>query len=647
MAASRRKSAVPRPPSPSSPALGSSPQASSTAFTSENCYRAFRSLVRVRPFVGKECTYIPAEQIVPRPALDYSPEEMSLTVLDPAAKFKPKKNGMFPNMHVIWSFEDPESIEQQHPRQLQADVYAKACSPLTTALQEGYSCLYVCYGAANSGKNATMWGDEWSGGNRGLFPRFAEDVFDLMKEQLRENASFTIELEAVEIVNEAYVDLLATKKVAGDLKVREDPNEGLVLQGLTRKTVANSEELIAEAQKAIKLTKKKKNTHFLTLRIVETYKFKDPHNPDVPETNKRRRMSVSFAVLRNVTGLTRCMDVAIERDSGENPSAKPPTRDGPFTKLFAPAWTGFYNTTFINCVSPYCNDAKDTLNTLMFAKKITRIKTTPQLIHDSDMLELRSLADEMKDLGQSVQRTVETQHVVQNELDRLQNDIELAEITNAGLTEDLEVEGRIQAAMKLFRTREVGYMNKEAAAADEAATIRQGEVDDLKTDIKATLRETDTLRKEEDEINGRMAVHEKEKDRLKALNEPFESELQFYVDEVKQVEEKEEFIANAPGEQQEKVAGLVARTNQLRKDAKELAENEAVAKEDLKRVESQHAVVKDEHASSKQLATKLSQATAKEAEIANLQKEISRMEQEIQRMEEEIKNKPGGCCAVM
>ena len=645
MGGSRRKSGIPLAGSgnsPSSPCL-----APPSTTTSENCYRSFRSLVRVRPFVGKETTHIPAEQIVPRPILDYSPEEMTITVLDPAAKFKPKKGGIFPNVHVLWSFEDPDSVDQQFPRQLQADVYAKACSPLTTALQEGYSCLYACYGAGNTGKCATMWGDEWTGGNRGLFPRFAEDVFDLMKEQLRENATFAIELEAVEIVNDSYVDLLATKKVAADIKVREDPQEGLVLQGLNRKVVANSEELIAEAQKAIKLTKKRKNTHFLTLRIVETYKFKDPHNPDVPETNKRRRMSVSFAVLRAVTGLTRCIDVAVERDSGENPNAKPPTRDGPFTKLFAPVWMGHVNVTIINCISPFCNDAKDTFNTLAFAKKITKIKTTPQLMHDSDMLELRSLADEMKDLGQSVQRTNETQSVVQSELDRLQTDIEMSEITNSGLKEDLAIEARTETSMKLFRMREVTLMSKEAAAADEEVIVCQSEIDDLKADVKDTIKETGALRAEEDEITARMEALQLEKERQIALNEPFQSELQFYEDEVKAVEEKEKFITDAPGEQQERVAGLVAQTNQLRKDAKELKDKDADTKADLKRVEAQHAAAKEEYAPCKENAEKKALIATKEKEISDLEKEIARLDSEVKRMEDEIKNKPGGCCVMM
>ncbi|RHW68241.1 kinesin-like protein [Trypanosoma brucei equiperdum] len=63
---------------------------------------------------------------------------------------------------------------------------------------------------------------------------------------------------------------------------------------------------------------KRNSCHTVTLRIVESFQFTDPEQGQA--VTMSRRVNVLFALLRNMPlGFQRCVDIAVERDSGENP----------------------------------------------------------------------------------------------------------------------------------------------------------------------------------------------------------------------------------------------------------------------------------------------------------------------------------------
>eukprot|EP00758_Cryptobia_borreli_P018264 Tbor_TRINITY_DN6644_c0_g1::TRINITY_DN6644_c0_g1_i1::g.3094::m.3094 len=601
---------------------------------SDNCYQTFRSFLRVRPFIGNEVNQLPVEQIVQRPIIEFNPNNKVVSVLDPSAKFRPKNGGIFENMsNMLWSFEEADpSITPQAPRQLQADVYAKTISPLKASIQEGYGTGVVIYGAADSGKHHTLYGSEWEGADRGIFPRFAEDIFSILAEQKRENATITVEVEVFEIVNEVYVDLLSSKRMKEELKVRDDPQEGIIIQGITRIVVPSSQALISTVRKVIK-SKKRKNTHIINLRITETYLFKDTDSK-CPETTKNRRINVFFALVEPVMppSYTRCYDLAIERDIGENTQAKPPVRDCAFTRICSDMFYQNINVTLIGCVSPFFKDVKETFNTVSFCNRVKYIRTNPKLNHDNSTLELRKLADEMKDLTQCVEKTNEAQQIVQDELDKRQIELERQERINEELKIELAEERSIQGRIKDTLQMEVDRLRRENNERKREVNIIISKIEKLRAQTRSMVIESEELKKEKMAALKRISNMELEINHQSDLNEPFDSQIQMYRQEEARVKEMEDFINAGPEGRLLQIAALVKVSDTLKRENMTLSDEVEMMKNETAGINRKKAL------------TEFQYNLIKEKELAQIEKEIKELEAEIKKMDAKMGNS-GGCCA--
>ncbi|KAI5950593.1 KIP2 [Candida margitis] len=130
-------------------------------------------------------------------------------------------------------------------------VYLKACKPIVEKfLDEGYNGTVFAYGMTGSGKTYSMKGNEKESG----FVELAvNDLFDKINNHMGGTTTHQINVSYLEIYNERIIDLLNTGNgsptTANDLKIRDDPEFGVKVVGLTTPTVTSREQILSLIRK--------------------------------------------------------------------------------------------------------------------------------------------------------------------------------------------------------------------------------------------------------------------------------------------------------------------------------------------------------------------------------------------------------------
>lgn len=139
--------------------------------------------------------------------------------------------------------------------------------PILTDILNGYNSTIMAYGQTGSGKTHTVFGPRHSidtigksvplMNDAGLVPRLVEHLFDYIRENPMK-AQFRITVSFLQIYMEKITDLLATSPFEANrsssasrggtssksLPIREDPQTGIFVHGLTLKKIKNKEELL-------------------------------------------------------------------------------------------------------------------------------------------------------------------------------------------------------------------------------------------------------------------------------------------------------------------------------------------------------------------------------------------------------------------
>ena len=133
-----------------------------------------------------------------------------------------------------------------------------------TEVLKGFNATIIAYGQTGSGKTHTMLGAGFGEGTAetqaawdpegpvaGLMPRVITSLFQKSGEDNR-NTSTTIECQMLEIYNEEVRDLLSEKtenkskraKNRGSLKLRETPDRGVWIEGLSKHSTSTTTDVL-------------------------------------------------------------------------------------------------------------------------------------------------------------------------------------------------------------------------------------------------------------------------------------------------------------------------------------------------------------------------------------------------------------------
>ncbi|KAG8505018.1 Kinesin-like protein KIF18B [Galemys pyrenaicus] len=344
-----------------------------------------RVVVRLRPPTPRELESQrrPVVQVVDERVLVFDPEESDggfLGLKWGSTHEGPKKKGK--DLTFVFDRVFGEAATQQ-------DVFQHTTHSILDSFLQGYNCSVFAYGATGAGKTHTMLGRE---GDPGIMYLTTMELYRRL-EARREEKQFEVLISYQEVYNEQIHDLLEPK---GPLAIREDPDKGVVVQGLSFHQPTSAEQLLEM------LTRGNRN--------------RTQHPTDANATSSRSHAIFQIFVKQQdrVPGLTQALQVAkmslidlagSERASSTHAKGERlreganinrsllalinvlnaladakgrkshvPYRDSKLTRLLKDSIGGNCRTVMIAAVSPSSLTYEDTYNTLKYADRAKEIK---------------------------------------------------------------------------------------------------------------------------------------------------------------------------------------------------------------------------------------------------------------------------------
>ena len=272
----------------------------------------------------------------------------------------------------------------------QEQVYDFIGYPTVSDVLEGYNGTIFAYGQTGSGKTYTMMGNLYNNSNCGIIPRAISHIFRSASVSPLD-IEFTLKCSMLEIYKEKLRDLLG---ISPQLKIKECPRRGVYVEGITEIFVASEAELtdvIESGEKSRTVASTRMNSassrshQLFTIEIRQKFpndtekkgvlnlidlagseKIKDTCVTGI-NLEETKKINLSLSALGNVIHALTSMSDHI------------PYRDSKLTRLLQESLGGNYKTALIITCSPSSRNIEETINTLKFAQRAKKIKTTAKI----------------------------------------------------------------------------------------------------------------------------------------------------------------------------------------------------------------------------------------------------------------------------
>lgn len=265
-----------------------------------------------------------------------------------------------------------------------ANVFEQSMRPLVTSVMEGYNCSAFVYGATGAGKTYTMLGSEE---NPGISYLTMKELFEQI-ETHSEQRKFDIGISYLEVYNEQVQNLL-TK--SGPLRLREDAT-GVKISGLDLKPIYNADELFS-----LLAYGNRNRTQHPTDANAESSRSHAIFQVHIRMTNKstgqKRTVKLSMIDLAGSErgSSTKCIGQRFKEGASINKSLLAlgncinkladgckhiPYRDSNMTRILKDSLGGNCRTVMIANISPSLLTYEDTYNTLKYAGRAQKIRTS-------------------------------------------------------------------------------------------------------------------------------------------------------------------------------------------------------------------------------------------------------------------------------
>ncbi|XP_024644503.2 kinesin-like protein KIF18B isoform X1 [Macaca nemestrina] len=342
-------------------------------------------VVRVRPPTPRELDgqRRPVVQVVDERVLVFNPEEPDGGL--PSLKWGgthdgPKKKGK--DLTFVFDRIFGEAATQQ-------DVFQHTTHSILDSFLQGYNCSVFAYGATGAGKTHTMLGRE---GDPGIMYLTTVELYRRLEARQQEKC-FEVLISYQEVYNEQIHDLLEPK---GPLAIREDPDKGVVVQGLSFHQPASAEQLLEM------LTRGNRNrtqhptdanaTSSRSHAIFQIFVKQQDRVPGLTQAVQMAKMSLIDLAgserassthakgerLREGANINRSLlaliNVLNALADAKGRKTHVPYRDSKLTRLLKDSLGGNCRTVMIAAISPSSLAYEDTYNTLKYADRAKEIR---------------------------------------------------------------------------------------------------------------------------------------------------------------------------------------------------------------------------------------------------------------------------------
>ncbi|EGR28879.1 kinesin motor domain protein [Ichthyophthirius multifiliis] len=271
----------------------------------------------------------------------------------------------------------------------QENIYQEIAVQVVNDVLIGYNGTIFAYGVSGSGKSFTMFGNIDDQKQQGIIPRMCDQLFDYVNND-ETDAEYIIKCSMLEIYKENLHDslnIIQDEKV--ELKIKENPQKGIFIQGLTQKLIQDENELIDvinfgynnRQTRSTKLNEYSSRSH--TIFMVQIcQKF-----PNGAEKNGKLNL-IDLAGCEKVSksgvvgeGLEEAIKINLSLTclgkvihSLTTGQEHIPYRDSKLTRILQESLGGNYKTSLIVTCSMHSKFIDDTISSLKFATRAKTIK---------------------------------------------------------------------------------------------------------------------------------------------------------------------------------------------------------------------------------------------------------------------------------
>ncbi|XP_030845070.1 kinesin-like protein KIF18B isoform X2 [Strongylocentrotus purpuratus] len=272
-------------------------------------------------------------------------------------------------------------------------VYEHTTKSVVDSVLSGYNCSVFAYGATGAGKTFTMLG----GPNQpGIMFLTVMELYQKISSEKSEKLC-DVAVSYLEIYNEAVKDLLVP---SGHLAIREDPQRGVVVSGLSLHKPKNAKELFsmleygntnrtqhptdANAQSSrshavfqVFVRQRDRTANISTNVRVAKMSLIDLAGSEraTVTTNRGARFREGANINRSLLALGNCINALAD---SKNRGKHVPYRNSKLTRLLKDSLGGNCKTVMIAAVSPSSLSYEDTFSTLRYADRAKEIKSNLQ-----------------------------------------------------------------------------------------------------------------------------------------------------------------------------------------------------------------------------------------------------------------------------
>ncbi|NWR83269.1 KI18A protein, partial [Furnarius figulus] len=272
----------------------------------------------------------------------------------------------------------------------QLEVFENTTKTLIDGFLNGYNCTVLAYGATGAGKTHTMLG---SPEDPGVMYLTMMTLYNRM-DQIKQDKICDVAVSYLEIYNEQIRDLLVS---SGPLAVREDAQQGVVVQGLTLHQPKSAEEILQmldygnknRTQHPTDVNASSSRSH----AVFQIYLRQQDKTASINQNVRVAKMSLidlagsERASATNAKGARFVEGTNINRsllalgnviNALADPKQKKhiPYRNSKLTRLLKDSLGGNCRTIMIAAVSPSSLFYDDTYNTLKYANRAKDIKSS-------------------------------------------------------------------------------------------------------------------------------------------------------------------------------------------------------------------------------------------------------------------------------
>ena len=255
---------------------------------------------------------------------------------------------------------------------------------------------------------------------RGVIPNSFSHIFECVKAST--DVEYLIRCSYLEIYNEEVKDLLGNVKTPVKCELKEDPQKGVFVKGLTDVIVETEDQLMAMLDKGLsvrttastQMNAESSRSHSIFTVVVEMSTKDLISGRDMIRAGKLNLVDLAGSERQKKTGATGNLlkegakinlslsalgNVISALSEGSSKNGKHiPYRDSKLTRLLQDSLGGNTKTLMVAAISPADYNFDETMSTLRYANRAKNIKNKPKINEDPKDTMLREFKEEIERL---------------------------------------------------------------------------------------------------------------------------------------------------------------------------------------------------------------------------------------------------------